>query len=132
MPRDAAAELLGKRADSEDKPEVVGDSAYGDAATRPELEAQGFTITAKSPARNSGGRFPKDRFTVDLDQATVTCPAGQTAVIVSSRGGGFTAPTGPSWNAKSPTSPAAPGAGAAPTPAGWPASPPTLPPRWRP
>ena len=87
--RDAASELLAGHADAQDKPEVVGDSAYGDAATRARLEAQGFTVTAKCPpARNSGGRFAKDRFAVDLDQATVTCPAGQTAVIVPASGGG--------------------------------------------
>ena len=87
--RDAAAELLGEHAGREDKPEVVGDSAYGDAATRAGLEAQGFTVTAKCPpARNAAGRFPKDRFTVELDRATVTCPAGHTAVIVPARGGG--------------------------------------------
>jgi len=87
--RDAAAELLDEHADSEDKPEVVGDSAYGDAATRASLEAQGFTVIARCPpARNSGGRFPKDRFIVDLDAATVTCPAGQTAVIVPTASGG--------------------------------------------
>jgi hypothetical protein len=88
--RDAAAELLGEHTSSDDKPEVVGDSAYGDAATRTHLEEQGFTVVAKCPpARNSGGRFPKDRFTIDLDQATVTCPAGQTATIVpAARGGG--------------------------------------------
>ena len=81
--RDAAGELLEQHADSEDKPEVVGDSAYGDAATRADLGTAGFTVTAKCPpARNANGRFPKDRFTVDLDQATVTCPAGQTTVIV--------------------------------------------------
>jgi DDE family transposase/transposase-like protein DUF772 len=87
--RDASAELLGEHAQSEDKPEVVGDSAYGDAATRAGLEAQGFTVVAKCPpARNAGGRFPKDRFTVDLDGGTVTCPAGQTATIVwAARGG---------------------------------------------
>jgi IS5 family transposase len=87
--RDAASELLGGHTDSEDKPEVVGDSAYGDAATRAGLEEQGFTVTAKCPPpRNSGGRFAKDRFIVDLGQATVTCPAGQTAIIVPARGGG--------------------------------------------
>lgn len=88
--RDAVAELLGGHAGREDKPEIVGDSAYGDAATRAGLEAAGFTVTAKCPpARNSGGRFPKDRFTVDLGQATVTCPVGHTAVIVpAARGGG--------------------------------------------
>jgi hypothetical protein len=87
--RDAARELLCAHADSKDKPEVVGDSAYGDAATRAGLETAGFTVTAKCPpARNAKGRFPKDRFTVDLDAGTVTCPAGQTAVIVPAARGG--------------------------------------------
>src|SRR5262249_12929531 len=55
--RDAAAELLAGHADGEDKPEVLGDSAYGDAATRAGLEAQGFTVTAKCrlPATPQGG-----------------------------------------------------------------------------
>jgi hypothetical protein len=88
--RDAAGELLAGLAGQDDKPEVAGDSAYGDAATRAGLEAQGFTVTAKCPpARNAKGRFPKDRFTVDLDAGTVSCPAGQTAVIIpAARGGG--------------------------------------------
>jgi Transposase DDE domain/Transposase domain (DUF772) len=88
--RDAAGELLAGLASEDDKPEVVGDSAYGDAATRAELEAQGFTVTAKCPpARNAKGRFAKDRFTVDLDTGAVTCPAGQTAAIIpAARGGG--------------------------------------------
>jgi hypothetical protein len=35
------------------------------------------------------GTVPKDRFTVDLDAGTVTCLAGQTAVIIpAGRGGG--------------------------------------------
>jgi hypothetical protein len=88
--RDAAADLLAEHTGSEGKPDVVGDSAYGDAATRAHLEAQGFTVTAKCPpARNAGGRFPKDRFAADLGAGTVTCPAGQTAIIVpAARGGG--------------------------------------------
>jgi hypothetical protein len=88
--RDAAADLLGEHAGSDDRPEVVGDSAYGDAATRADLQEQGFTVTAKCPpARNANGRFPKDRFAVDLDAGSVICPAGQTAVIVpAARGGG--------------------------------------------
>jgi hypothetical protein len=104
--RDAAGELLHEHADSEDKPEVVGDSAYGDAATRAGLEEQGFTVTAKCPpARNAKGRFPKDRFTVDLDARTVTCPAGQTAVIVPAAGGGGRASFRP-WCAICPLRPA--------------------------
>jgi Transposase DDE domain len=90
--RDAARELVDEHARRDDKPEVMGDSAYGDAATRASLQAQGFTVTAKCPpARNASGRFPKDRFAVDLDAGTVTCPAGQTAVIVPAARGGGTA-----------------------------------------
>jgi Transposase DDE domain/Transposase domain (DUF772) len=87
--RDAAAGLLDDLANGDDKPEVVGDSAYGDAATRADLEARGFTVTAKCPpARNTGGRFAKDRFAVDLERGTVTCPAGQVTAILPARGGG--------------------------------------------
>jgi hypothetical protein len=88
--REAAAELLDEHAGRDGKPEVVGDAAYGDAATRAGLEAAGFTVTAKCPpARNAKGRFPKDRFTVDLDAQAVSCPPGQTAIITpASRGGG--------------------------------------------
>ena len=100
--RDAASELLAGLAEEDDKPEVVGDSAYGDAATRADLQAQGFAITAKCPpARNAKGRFPKDRFTVDLDAGTVTCPAGQTAVIIPAAVGGGRASFRP-WCASCP------------------------------
>jgi hypothetical protein len=87
--RQAASDLPGGLAGDQDKPEVVGDSAYGDAATRADLEAQGFTVIAKCPpSRNSGGRFAKDRFAVDLEHGTVTCPAGQVTAIVPRRDGG--------------------------------------------
>jgi hypothetical protein len=103
--RDATGELLEEHVDREGKPEVVGDSAYGDAATRADLEEQGFTVTAKCPPpRNAAGRFPKDRFTVDLEQRTVTCPAGQTAVIVPARGGAGRASFRP-WCATCPLRP---------------------------
>lgn len=103
--REAASELLGGLVSGQDKPEVVGDSAYGDAATRAHLEAEGFTLVAKCPpARNTGGRFAKDRFAVDLDRGTVTCPAGQTAVIVPARGDGGRASFRP-WCATCPLRP---------------------------
>jgi Transposase DDE domain len=174
--RDAASELLGDLAGDQDKPEVVGDSAYGDAATRAHLEEQGFTVTAKCPpAHNAAGRFPKDRFAVDLGAGTVTRPGrpppssrppvaaaghrfapgapparcgrpaprpGAAAPSPSTRtrrccsapappsvtppGSSATKRTGPSSSARSPTSPAGPGAAAGPAPAGWPASPPIL------
>ncbi len=87
--RDAAGQLLGELAGADDKPEVAGDSAYGDAATRAHLEEQGFTVIARCPpARNAARRFAKDRFAVDLERGTVTCPAGQTTVITAAARGG--------------------------------------------
>jgi Transposase DDE domain len=87
--RDAAAELLDEHARADAKPQVVGDAAYGDAATRAGLQDQGFTVVARCPpARNAAGRFPKDRFAVDLAAQAVTCPAGHTVPIVPSARGG--------------------------------------------
>jgi hypothetical protein len=87
--RDAVPGLLKEHAGAGDKPEIVGDSAYGDAATRADLEEQGFTVTAKCPpARNAAGRYSKDQFTVDLQHGTVTCPAGNTTTIVAASRGG--------------------------------------------
>jgi Transposase DDE domain len=42
----------------------------------------------EGPARNREVRFTKDRFHVNLDDDTVTCPAGQTVTITWSRRGG--------------------------------------------
>jgi len=59
--RDAVAGLLGDHDDDEDKPVVLGDSAYADATTRTDLEADGFELVAKSPpVRNAKGLFSKD------------------------------------------------------------------------
>ena len=44
--RDAAGELPGELSAGAGKPDVLGDSAYGDAATRAGLQEQGFTVIA--------------------------------------------------------------------------------------
>jgi hypothetical protein len=68
---------------------VMGDSAYADGSTLQRLGAAGITVMAKvPPARNSTGGFAKDRFEVDLQAATVTCPAGNTVAIVAVKTGG--------------------------------------------
>src|ERR1022692_756541 len=86
--RDAAPLLLGGHDAEEDKPVVLGDSAYADGATRDGLESAGFSLLAKSPpVRNSTGLFTKDRFVVDLEQMTVTCPADK-VVPINAIGGG--------------------------------------------
>jgi hypothetical protein len=87
--REAAGLLPGELPAGDGKPGVLGDSAYGDAATRAGLEEQGFTVIAKCPpARNAAGRFAKDRFGIDLENGTVTCPAGNiTTITATARGG---------------------------------------------
>lgn len=80
--RAAVDELLADHVAEPDKPVVIGDSAYADAATRAGLEGEGFELVAKCPpVRNSTGGFTKDDFKVDLHTDTVTCPAGHTVAI---------------------------------------------------
>jgi IS5 family transposase len=87
--REAASDLVASLATEEDKPEVLGDSAYADGATRDTLEEKGFKVTAKCPpVRNATGLFTKDVFAVDLEANTVTCPAGQRVTINPTRDGG--------------------------------------------
>ena len=71
-------ELLEGLADEEDKPEVLGDSAYADGATRQRARRGGLRGGGQvPPVRNATGAFTKDRFIVDLETHTVTCPAGR-------------------------------------------------------
>lgn len=86
--RDAIGDLLEGLADQEDKPEILGDSAYADGATRKALGDAGFEVVAKvPPVRNATGLFTKDRFRVDLATQSVTCPAGQRVAINPTRDG---------------------------------------------
>ena len=87
MPRPSTTCSAG-HAEDEDKPEVIGDSAYGSAAARSDLEDQGYPVTAKAaPVRNSTGGFTKEDFAVDLGAGAVTCPAGHTVPVHFGRGG---------------------------------------------
>jgi hypothetical protein len=80
----AAEALLQSHADEEDKPVILGDSAYASGQTRTALSDRGFTLMARCPpVRNATGGFTKERFVIDLEARTVTCPAGQTAMITS-------------------------------------------------
>jgi hypothetical protein len=71
--------------DTHDEPEegkqIFGDSAYADGATLQRLTAAGHDMHTKvPPVRNPHG-FSKDRFVIDLDAGTVTCPAAHTVTI---------------------------------------------------
>ncbi|MCX6481503.1 MAG: transposase [Mycobacterium sp.] len=65
--------------------EVYGDSAYADGATLAEQTGRGHDLRAKvPPVRNPNG-YSKDRFGIDLDAGTVTCPADHTVAISTGR-----------------------------------------------
>jgi len=71
---------------------VYGDAAYGAGVLLERLEAAGADILTKvQPPVAPGGRFPKDRFTIDLGAGTVTCPADVTVPIRAAEAGGGTA-----------------------------------------
>lgn len=75
-------DLLADHADEEDKPTVMGDSAYAGPDTVADLEDDGFEVMAKvPPATNRDGRYSKDDFDVDLEANTVGCPGGHVVPI---------------------------------------------------
>jgi Transposase DDE domain/Transposase domain (DUF772) len=65
--------------------EVIADTHYGSTDIRQDLAGQGVELVAPAPPSSAPkGYFSKDDFTIDLDAATVTCPAGQVATIPTS------------------------------------------------
>jgi Transposase DDE domain/Transposase domain (DUF772) len=67
---------------------VYGDSAYGAGALLDTLERADADIMCKvQPPVAPGGRYAKDAFQVDLQAATVTCPAGQVTPLRALRDG---------------------------------------------
>jgi hypothetical protein len=76
----------------QDLPAVYGDAAYGTGKLLAKLETAGAQIFTKvQPPTAPGGRFPKDCFTIDLDEGTVTCPNAVTVAIRPAKTGGGTA-----------------------------------------
>jgi hypothetical protein len=66
----------------EGQPAVYGDAAYGSGELIGRLDGAGVCNGIKcQPPPAVKGCFPKDRFTIDLDAGTVTCPAGVTMPI---------------------------------------------------
>jgi hypothetical protein len=67
---------------------VYGDSAYGSGALLDTLENADAIIMCKvQPPVAPGGRYPKDAFTIDLEGATVTCPAGHSTPLRAIKAG---------------------------------------------
>lgn len=68
--------------DETDRPTVYGDSAYGTGEFLDHLANHDIDSRCKTqPPTAPGGLFVKDRFFIDLDEDTVTCPNGVTAEI---------------------------------------------------
>jgi hypothetical protein len=68
---------------------VLADTAYGNGAVRAEMAERGVEVLAPVPEGRlpAPGRLGKHDFSIDLDAATVTCPAGHTAPITQSPSG---------------------------------------------
>ena len=78
---------------------VYGDNAYGTGEFQERLEQANIESKCKTqPPSAAAGLFAKDRFDIDLDADTVTCPAGQTTPLRRGRGGAGIAEFGPACN----------------------------------
>jgi hypothetical protein len=63
---------------------LLGDTAYGTGPVRSDLAERHVDVLAPVPeAPVAEGRLGKRDFAIDLDAATVTCPAGHTASIAT-------------------------------------------------
>ncbi|MFV0523483.1 MAG: transposase [Acidimicrobiales bacterium] len=85
---DALDDLLTGGDNDEVKPVIYGDAGYGGADVLERLDEAGyeFVIKVPSPSRRQG-RWSKADFGVDIDNDTVTCPAGITVAISYSTDG---------------------------------------------
>lgn len=83
-------------ADDAEHASVYGDNAYGTGGFHDRLERAGIESKCKTqqPA-NSGGRFSKNEFGIDLERESVTCPAGNTVPIRRGINGAGSANFGP-------------------------------------
>jgi len=77
---------------------VLGDTAYGNGPVRAELAERDVDVLAPVPeGKLIEGRLGKRNFQIDLDAGTVTCPAGHTIPVSTSktgfRGANFTSAT---------------------------------------
>ena len=75
-----------------ERPTVYGDNAYGTGDLHARLEQAGIKDRLKTQSPTAaGGRFSKDRFAIDLESDTVTCPAKVTVRIRRHKDGSGTA-----------------------------------------
>jgi hypothetical protein len=76
------ADILSSEAEAEGRPAVYGDAAYGAGELLARLDNNDVHNGLKvQPSARIKGHYDKDRFTIDLDARTVSCPAGSVAGI---------------------------------------------------
>ena len=77
-----AKDLVDSQSEARRPARVLGDTAYGTGPVRAELAERHVEVLAPVPAGAvKDGRFAKHDFDIDLQAATVTCPAGRLARI---------------------------------------------------
>ena len=90
---DDAADTGGRS--TADQASVYGDNAYGTGQFHDRLDHAGIESKCKTQQpTTTGGLFTEDRFDIDLDDDTVTCPAGNSAPIRRAGDGAGTASFG--------------------------------------
>jgi transposase len=83
-----AAELVDGQPPGRRPRRLLGDSAYGHGPVRAQLAERGVEVLAQPAGRAARGTaLPKERFAIDCDAATVTCPAGHVAPITTQPSG---------------------------------------------
>ncbi len=86
---DEESEDDGASVDGDEQATVYGDNAYGTGPFQERLEDEGIESRCKTQKPTAAGSlFTKDRFEVNLEDDTVTCPAGATVTILRHRDGG--------------------------------------------
>ena len=79
---DLIEDLLDRDDPGNDDAAVYGDSAYGGGEFQQRLEDEDIDSKCRTqPPAAPKGRFGKDRFTIDLEADTVTCPNNVTVTI---------------------------------------------------
>jgi DDE family transposase/transposase-like protein DUF772 len=92
---ETAAEVPEEEGGESGRLDVYGDAAYGAGELLDDLEQADADIHTKvQPPTAPGGRFPKDRFDIDLEEGTVTCPGEVRVPIRPAKDGGGTAAFG--------------------------------------
>ena len=81
-----AGALVDQQSESSRPKRVIGDTAYGNVEARELLERRSVQVLAPVHSTSpKDGTIAKERFVIDLQTDTVTCPEGQTTPIYKPR-----------------------------------------------